>query len=212
MKKLFSILLSAALVTATAFTSIPANAFAANEEPVEFIEEADDYVEVSEEGIIEFNIPDELADKISEEEYNAYLEGIANINQLIEDGELSITENGTIYESDNEELVVQGGNVDDFEWHWWGVRRYASHNSASDIAYKLNKAGSRAGYILTIAGVVALFVPEGLVKLVAGCISIGAGFAWAYFCDVANDINYYNGSRGVIIDVTWVLYFDVCSQ
>ena len=131
---------------------------------------------------------------------------------MIEDGKLSITENGTIYESDNEELVVQGGNVDDFEWHWWGVRRYASHNSASDIAYKLNKAGSRAGYILTIAGVVALFVPEGLVKLVAACISVGAGFAWAYLSDIANDINYYNGSRGVIIDFTWVLYFDICSQ
>lgn len=46
----------------------------------------------------------------------------------------------------------------------------------------------------------------------AAVVAVSAAFAWAYYGDVASEINYYNGSRGVIIDVTWVLVFDVCSQ
>lgn len=215
MKKIITFLISAALTVTTAISSMPASAFAAEDEVLtqeEFIEESDNYVEVSDEGLIEFNIPDELVEQISEEEYNVYLEAIDKINQLIEDGELSVTDAGSIYESDNEELVIQGGNVDCVEWHWWGVRRYANHNNASTIARNLSRCSATAGYVSCVGVALGYVLPSATAKAVAAVVAIGATFAWAYYGHVASEISYYNGSRGVIIDVTWVLYFDVCSQ
>lgn len=216
MKRFLSII---SAVSIALYVTLSANlglvAFATEDETLsqeEFINIADEYIEVSDEGVIEFDIPETISEKISEEDLITYKESIDNLNLLIEEGVLTITENGTIYETDNDELVVQGGNVDDVSIHWWGVRRYASHNTANKIAYKAGNFSAWSGYATFASALGVLLVPDGRVKAALSICTACAAFPWAYFAHLQNNINYYNGSRGVVIDVTWVLIFDVYSQ
>ena len=148
MRKILSLLLVLSIVVTSTVWEEP-NVFAQELQMEEmsqeaFIEESNEFVEVSEEGLIELELPDDLLEQISEEEYAVYLEAIDSINELIEQGELKATENGTLYETSDDELVVQGGNVDKMVYHWWGYTRYANNKNTKKLINRFNTASNGA--------------------------------------------------------------------
>lgn len=154
-----------------------------------------------------------IIELIGGQNYDAFEESVNNLNELLASGELEMTESGTIYEVSDDELVVQGGNVDKVVWHWWGITRYANYDNASTIAYKYNKYGNNAGMVCSVATVLAVVLPSSTAKVVAGVVGGEAGFFWAYWCGLANDISYYNKiGRGVAIKMTWILAYSVSTQ
>lgn len=118
---------------------------------------------------------------------------------------LKTTENGTIYESADDELVVQGGNVDKVTWHWWGVRKYACHNCAEDLAHAYEQIA--IGTTGT-AGIAVFFPPVGT------GVAIASIFGTTRAALLANSIKYYNGKtdRGVIVDLRWIVTYKVSCQ
>lgn len=170
-----------------------------------FISEADKYVKVSDDGLITLNLPTRLIRMISAEEYSALLEGISQVNKLIQDGTLIATENAIIYEVSDQELVVQGGNVNKVTWHWWGVRRYASRSAANTIARNLSHLATGVGSVGTVA---SAFGSYGLV------FSIFAGLTAGRISSLSTEISYYNAktNRGVKIDLRWILTYKVSCQ
>lgn len=219
MKKILAVFVAAVVgVTSTFAISSKAFAEAAENDAAmaqeEFISEANEYVEVTDDGFIELELPDELIDELTPEEYEQMMAGISAINEAVESGELEVTPNGTIYETEDDELVVQGGNVDKLTWHWWGVRRYASHNNANYMANQCAKYAEGFGAFSYSAGLVALLGSKlsKTASIILGFISGCAGLTGLYFSGLGRNIGYYNGSSGVVIDITWILVYKVKSQ
>lgn len=170
-----------------------------------FIAAAEAYVSKSEEGLIELNLPQSVISMISEEEYDALLMGIEETNDLITDDILAVTDNLTIYEVDEAELVVQGGNVNKVTWHWWGIRRYASRASANYIANCLNKFSYGSATASAVSSCLGPYGIPAVIIFAFGALRAG----W-----LASDISYYNSltNRGVIIDLRWIISYKVSCQ
>lgn len=215
MKKVLAIFV-AAVVGVTSTFAVSSSAFAddVSMSQEQFIEKADEFVEVTDDGLIELELPDKLVDAIEPEEYEQIMEGIAAINEAVESGELAVTSNGTIYETEDEELVVQGGNVNKITLNWWGVRIWLDHDNAKYFANQMSKVGewtTSLSYRLGLVSGASAFVSK-----TAGAILFGlsglAGLFGVYFTRLGRNINYYNGYKGVIIDITWVFVYQVKSQ
>lgn len=212
-KRLLTLVLTLVVTSTTIMNSLSVYAQETNNDvwsQDEFIRTVDDYVEVNSEGLIDINLPKEFCEDLGE--YAEIVEGIEKLNKLIEQGELSVTENGTIYETSDEEIVVQGGNVDKVVWHWWGLTRYANSKNCDTIVWKFNKASANAGKICAASTGLAYFLPSTIAKSLSTIAACGSGFAWAYFAEIANDIGYYDKGKGVKVDFTWILLYDVESQ
>lgn len=133
---------------------------------------------------------------------DSIVRGIENVNNEIKSGELEVLENGTIVESDDDELYLQGGSTYD-RTYWWGKRRYKSTSAAKKWAYLLNGAAAVNAGASLIGG--AAFGAYG--ALPNGMTSV---YAWY----LANDISYVNSctSRGIKADLWWCLYFEIRKQ
>lgn len=197
-------------------TVVPKENVYANEAEVRVSQEAvdeqnkidllDQYVTVTSDGVLELNAPASVIEEVWEEYYAELLIGIENVNEMAEQGEVEITENGSIYETNDENLVIQGGGVDKNKTYWWGTRRWACKRCANTIAKNLSKVSTGAWGVSAIAGIIG--GPVGIGAAIGGAIgAVRAGW-------MSDDISYYNGltSRGVIIDCGWVLTYDVKCQ
>ncbi len=214
MKKVLAIFV-AAVVGVTSTFAVSSSAFAddVSMSQEQFIEKADEFVEVTDDGLIELELPDKLVDAIEPEEYEQIMTGIATINEAVENGELTVTPNGTIYETDDEELVVQGGNVNKSTWHWWGFTMYLDHNNAKTMAYDISimaRCLEVGGTITGCAAKCASINPL-LATLLKG-LSAGMVYARFQLVGLSSKINYYNDRSGVVADVTWLLTYSVKSQ
>ncbi|WP_302630167.1 hypothetical protein [uncultured Eubacterium sp.] len=214
MRKILSLLLVLSIVVTSTVWEEP-NVFAQELQMEEmsqeaFIEESNEFVEVSEEGLIELELPDDLLEQISEEEYAVYLEAIDSINELIEQGELKATENGTLYETSDDELVVQGGNVDKMVYHWWGYTRYANNKNTKKLINRFNTASNGAWVVCggTASASYLFPVSAPYTGLVSGLTGMAAGY-WGL---LATRMSAKNKGKGVIVNMTWVLVFTVKSQ
>lgn len=166
----------------------------------------DEYITVTEDGLFELNAPESIIDYVGEDYYASLLDGVDNVNDMALEGEVEITENGSVYETDDNDLVVQGGGVDKVKTYWWGERRWACTKCANKIANDLNKVSTGAWGISAIAGILG------------GPVGIGAGIGSAIGAVragwMSGDISYYNSKtkRGVIIDCRWILTYKVKCQ
>lgn len=164
------------------------------------------YVTVTSDGLLELDAPQSLIEYVGEEYYASLLDGIDNVNDMAEQGEVEITDNGSIYETDDDELVIQGGGIDKVKTYWWGERRWACTRCANKIANDLNKVSTGAWGVSAISGILG------------GPVGIGAGIGSAIGAVrsgwMASDISYYNSktNRGVIIDCRWILTYKVKCQ
>jgi hypothetical protein len=55
------------------------------------------------------------------------------MNDQATGGDLVITNNETVYSNEDNSFVIQGGNVNDVEMHWWGYEIDMSHSSAKKL-------------------------------------------------------------------------------
>lgn len=166
----------------------------------------DQYVTVTSDGLLMIDAPQSVIENVGEEYYDTLLNGVENINELADQGEVEITDNGSIYETNDDELVIQGGGVDKTKTYWWGTRRWACKNCANTIAYKLSKVSTGAWGVSAIAAIIG--GPAGIGAAIGGTVgAVRAGW-------MSDDISYYNGktNRGVIIDCGWVLTYSVKCQ
>ena len=210
MKKRFWLTLSAAIMALTmAIAATPISAFAAEDELTqdEIVDIADDFIEVGEDGL--FELPSEVANEIGQEAYTALLAGIEEVNTLIADGTLEVTANGTVYEVDDDELVVQGGNVDDHEWFWWGLRCWRSKAKADELANTYSHYSNEMWFVSGVAGL--LVGPTGGYSLAVTLVALYVGRQAG---DLAADISYVNSltNRGIVLDLTWAATYSVYSQ
>lgn len=218
MKKIMAVFV-AAIVSVTSTFAVSSKAFAEAAEndasitQEEFISEADEFVEVTDDGFIELELPDELIDELTPEEYEQMMAGISAINEAIESGELEVTPNGTIYETEDDELVVQGGNVDKLNYHWWGIRRYACHDCANDMAYQ-SKLYSNTFKGMAAGGMISKWLSKGLPasSTIASFVKVCSKLCGGYFSLLSKKITEKNGRSGIILDITWILVFKVKSQ
>lgn len=176
-----------------------------------FIEKADDYVEVNNEGLIELNLPDNIVKMIDSDEYENILQGIDEINSEVKSGQVVVTDNGTIYDISDDELVVQGGNVDKVVKHWWGFTRYANNKNSKKLVKKLNSDASSISIIATGSGAVAL-IPLPATTLPAGAAAAASGLSAAWMTRLACLIDQKNKGKGVKITLTWCMIYTVKGQ
>ena len=169
------------------------------------------YVSVSDEGYIYLkDIPDRVAVVLGDEVIQYYDTVMDELNKLVKSDELYITCNGTIYELSDDEIVVQGGNVDKVVYSWWGYTRYANNSNSKKMVKELNsKANGLSGAGAT-AALVGCIVP--VTKPITAVISASNGIGSAYFKLVAEKIEDKNKGKGVIIKMTWAFVFTVQSQ
>ncbi len=130
--------------------------------------------------------------------YKLFIEGIEEINETLEDGELIMLSDGTMIDSDDA-FYLQGGSTYD-KTYWWGKERYKSTKDANKWVRELNKTAAAEGGVGVIAAAV-LAGPPGVAAGVAG--GVGCWYCWAF----AADVDYYNGlsKRGIVASIPWVL-------
>ncbi|MGG0176447.1 hypothetical protein [Gottfriedia acidiceleris] len=131
--------------------------------------------------------------EFGKEKIDSILNGVKELNTLAQNGELLITDNETVYETNDTSFDVQGG-VNKVVYKWYGRVRYFSTASAKEFVYQCYKVavGSVA------VGTVAAF-------LSAGTTAIFSGLTGAYFTNLALDVDHRNSGhkRGIILHVTW---------
>lgn len=214
-KKGIAFLVSAIMLSGTATTVFADSAssdVSTNSQitEAELIDIGNQYVFVNDEGNIALNLPQTSVQEIGKENYQEIQDGISSINDLIESGMLETTENGTIYESNDDELVVQGGNVDKVTYHWWGVRRYANNTNTNALVNKFNTTSNGAWIVCGGSASGAAIFPAS--APITGLISGLTGMAAGYWGLLATRISANNHGKGVIIDLTWVLVFNIKPQ
>ncbi|MEG8980468.1 hypothetical protein [Priestia megaterium] len=193
------------------FLLTPAGAFAAenSQQDVEentqqsteqMIETLDKYIYAEDNQIKTEQIPQSVYDKFGEENVKSILSGIKELNVEAKNDELVITDNKTIYETDDDGFTVQGG-VNKVVYKWYGRVRYFSTSAAKDFEYQCYKvAAGSAG----VAAVTAFFS--------AGSTALFGGLTSWYFTNLALDVNHANSSRGIIVHVTWASAYWIDKQ
>jgi len=139
-----------------------------------------------------------LSDMLGAEIITSMIEGIENLNELAQQGEIIITENGTIFEASDDEFVLQS-NINRRTWHWWGVRELFSRATTSNWIHRLEQARNTAAAVTAISGLTG-FLPGS----VAGIVTM-----W-YTQRLATDMRFRLNStsnRGIVVEMTWILAY-----
>lgn len=168
----------------------------------EFIGAMEAYISFEDGEIIINEDIEDLSYLFGEEVIELMVEGIENLNELADENEIVITDNGTVYEVSDDEFVVQGG-VNKTTWHWWGTRVYLSTRKVAPFANKFSNLGSAAGVVAAVSGGFG-FKP----------VSVPAGLLGIYWTKLARDMNNRNAghSRGIKVSMTWVMAYSTARQ
>lgn len=175
-----------------------------------FIQEYENQLEFTEEGINNDNVDiDYFEKKYGDMAVEMVDDGIDIVNERIEDDELAITENGTIYEVDDTDMVVQGRyNKTSGKTYWWGRIIYQSYSNANKQKKSLkscSKAASLIGDVCTVAG------GAGSTALwMEGVAALGIR---AYSSKFASSIGKYNKKNiGIKYKIWWSMNYTMRSQ
>ena len=171
----------------------------------------EEYVTVNAEGTFIITPPQGIIDEVGSDKYNEIVKHIDSLNVLIEDGTLKTTDNGTIYEANNDDLVIQGGGVDSFEEYWWGYRRYASPAEANRISAGFSKISTGAWGAASVGGLLTL-TPAAAIGVGA---AIGGIYSAVMYGWMSTDIAYYNSvsnDRGIILTLYLSVAYNVGCQ
>ncbi len=148
------------------------------------LEKIEDMIDV-EEGCFELSQRDQsrIESMIGKESTNALKSFLEVFNQGVEDGEIEISDNGTIIDLEDDELNVQGGNITKKKTYWWGVRNYMSHSTASKYIASLDKITKTLGYTTSISialGKYAGFCGQVTLKLACEIVGALGGSVYTY--------------------------------
>ncbi len=165
------------------------------------------YIYLNQEGLFELNKKQAKNDGIKDSLLNGQQEYFYHINSLIKNGEITVGENLVIYNNSRKATATAshwpscgGGVTTNSEYHWWGYSRYTCDCLTQDISSDLN----------SVAGVAAG------ITLIAACFgpipALPPGLTSAYFWVLASRLDANNHGRGVYIEMTWALAFDITPQ
>lgn len=148
------------------------------------------------------SIPTAVYNEFGADDVNSMLEGVEELNELAQDGEIIITDNETVYEADDTSFDVQGG-VNKIVWTWYGRKSYMSTARANDFAYYAKKVATGAGGVSLIAGFFSF-----------GTATVFSGLTGLYFANLADDVERRNSghSRGIIVNMTWAAAYWTARQ
>lgn len=127
-------------------------------------------------------------------------QGIITINE-----DLSIDGTASIHEDEREPLASHwsscgGGKNTSTTEYWWGYARYACDCETNRMSADFNSCASVAAGVGVVG---AYFGPIG---------AIPGGLSSAYWWLLASRLDANNHGKGVYIEMTWVLAFDITPQ
>ncbi|SDX99474.1 hypothetical protein SAMN05421736_10199 [Evansella caseinilytica] len=160
------------------------------------------FVSAEDNQLIVEEIPKSVYNALGHDFVDEILEGIEELNELALDGEIIITENETIYETDDTSFNVQGG-VNKVVYKWYGRVRYFSTSSANTFAGVAKKVGNGAA---TVGAVAAYFS--------AGTTALFGGLTTIYFHGLSDAVTKRNSGHncGIILHVTWASVYWTARQ
>lgn len=165
----------------------------------EVIEIANKYIKNEDDRLIVTN-QDELRTIINTNNFNAVIARVDFCNQLIKEKSVGIKDNGSLYIEGDDELTIQGGNINATRLYWWGWHRYNDNANTKRIIKKFRKQGSYSNSWVTemifgsLAAAPAGFVIASIPKLVGGTLK-----------SFANALERKNKGYGTIIAANWVV-------
>lgn len=129
-------------------------------------------------------------------------QGVKTTNKEIEEGELTVLDNGSFIDAKDDDFYVQGGSTYD-KSYWWGKKRYKSTYNANRWVRDLYSVGHANAATAAVAG--AVF---------GGVGALPNGLTAVYAYNLADKVSYRNSlnNRGIIANLTYVLVFTTKSQ
>lgn len=176
----------------------------------QFIEEYGKHLNFSEDGIDTSDVNTEkLEDKYGEDVVEMMDAGIEAINEKVEEDEYAVTDNGTIYETDDEDMTVQGKyNKNKGTTYYWGRKIYQSYSNANKHKKSLRKCSTAAGLIGDACTLCGGFNSKKIFLESLAALGIRA-----YSDKFANSIAKYNKkSYGIKYKIVWAMAYTMRTQ
>ncbi|WDC83323.1 hypothetical protein PL321_11155 [Caloramator sp. mosi_1] len=168
------------------------------------------YVSVNDNGLFELDYKKAKADGIEEELLKGQLDYFNFINNSINNGELTADKNLNIISNNKNQISYYatsghwyscgGGLNTDVSYHWWGYSRYACDCETQRMSSDFNSVAAVGAGITVVAAYFGA-VP-----------AIPPGLSSAYFWLLASRLDANNHGRGVYVEMTWALVFDITPQ
>ena len=157
------------------------------------IDVMEEYISYEEGEIVIDGNFESLTEYIGEDAVEDMIEGVEYLNELAEDDELIITENGTIFEYDNDEFTLQARR-NRVTRHWWGVRLYTCRANTIRAFRELRARGERVGF----AGALTALLGFGL-----GGVAVAAG-GFSLVLATAMENRNRGHTRGIRTSIPWI--------
>ena len=176
----------------------------------QFVDELGKQLNYSENGIDTSNVDvKSLESKYGEDVVGMMYEGIENINAGVEEDLYEVTDNGTIYESDDDDMYVQGKyNKNSGRTYYWGRIIYQSYTNSKKHEKSLRKckrATDLIGEICTICG-----FGGGATMYADGVAALAISTYSGHF---ANSIKKYNKAKyGIKYKLWWSMKYTMRTQ
>ena len=194
------IALTMAIIMVAALSVVTLSAHEPTYDEVDIVALIEAHVYVDQDGLISFDLPHDVLVLLGEDA-DSFYQWIDYLNEQIEEEVLAITPNLTIYEVDDDTLIIQGGNVTALTFHWWGQRYLMDRDFARDHASALRTAS----IVIIMATPLGKFFPP---FLIAGPLAAGLQAL------VAERIDFHNNrqNRGIRLDLHFTMTFSVNPQ
>lgn len=207
-KKVLSVILSAVMVMSMGLTALAAEPVTPNSSSyytVDDVKELEPFVSVSN-GRFQLDEQSAIKNGFSYDLIKIQQKTFEELNSEAETGKITINPDLSI-DSNYETPALYAGHAyncggginTSTEFFWWGYARYMCDCVANDFAANLNSAASVAAG----AAVVAAFIHP-----VGSLIGIDSAYWWL----VASRVDANNNGRGVYVEMTYALVFDITPQ
>lgn len=200
----------------TMIFSMTSNAFAKEIDTKEFnvfskdeVMQLKPYIKV-ESGLYKFDSYKAIKDGYNSDMVEGQKLYLENLNNEAKLGNIFITSDLEIITKNNRSLQNMyrscPGKSTGIKQYWWGYSRYANDCESKRIVSDLNTAAAAGTMAGGAAGMASLIFPGA--AIVAGGAAFDAGYWWL----VATRIDANNKGKGVYIEMTWALLFDITPQ
>lgn len=176
-----------------------------------FVEEYGKELNFSEDGIDTSDVNTEkLEDKYGEEVVEMMDAGIEAINEKVEEDEYAVTDNGTIYETDDEDMTVQGKyNKTSGTTYYWGRLIKESYSRANKHKKSLKTCNSANSVLASVTTAAGLFKRHPAFTFDT-ILSMGIDHYTSYFCKRITACNKKN--IGIKYKIYWAPVYRMRTQ
>lgn len=176
-----------------------------------FIDEYEKQLVFSDNCISTENVDNQyFKEKYGEEFMNSVEKNIESVNEVVEESNLEITDEGEIFDPDDEELSVQGKyNKTSSKTHWWGREIKQNYKNAEKHKNSLKKCKRVIDAVSDVTTFFGAFSKDSRFG-VEGVVSMGLSKYCGYFCKRIKACNKKN--IGIKYKIYWIAKFTMRSQ